>query len=81
MSRSEDHRNLPPKMKRFALTTLGLYIGAMTTTTALRPWLGFWPTVIPLALIMIAILIPLGRAAKQEQKDLEVPDNSHPPLP
>jgi membrane protein implicated in regulation of membrane protease activity len=73
MSSSDEYRNLPPKMKRLALTSLWLFLGAMIVGNILRPWLGFWPTTILLVLIMVAVLIPVGRAARQERKELEGP--------
>jgi hypothetical protein len=45
--------------------------GAMVGTTIIRPWLDFWPTTALLGLLMLAVLIPMGVAAKRERKELE----------
>ncbi|MHA7209574.1 hypothetical protein [Arthrobacter sp. MDT1-65] len=80
MSHSDEYRNLPPKMKRFALASLLLFLGAMVGATILRPWLGFWVTVILLGFLMVAVLMPLARAASRERKDLQGPsESSRPP--
>ncbi|MGV0109011.1 hypothetical protein [Arthrobacter sp. CP30] len=80
MSSSDEYRNLPPKMKRFARTSLLLFVGSVLAATALRPMLGFWLTVLLVALLTCAVLIPLARAARQERKDLQGPgDSSGPP--
>ncbi|MHA7191083.1 hypothetical protein ACX80N_12415 [Arthrobacter sp. MDT2-16] len=71
MSNPDEYRNLPPKMKRLALWTLLLFVGAMVGTEILRPVLGFWFTALVLAPIMVAVLFPLGRAARKERDDLQ----------
>jgi hypothetical protein len=45
--------------------------GAMAGATIIRPWLGFWPTTALFGLLMLAVLIPMGVAAKRERKELE----------
>jgi hypothetical protein len=53
----------------------------MIVGNILRPWLGFWPTTILLVLIMVAVLIPVGRAARQERKTLDGPPDPSTPRP
>lgn len=68
MSNPEEYRNLPPQMKRFARTVLTVFVGAMIAAPILGLWLGFWPTLISLSVIVVAVLMPLARAAKQERE-------------
>jgi membrane protein implicated in regulation of membrane protease activity len=76
MRNPDKYRNLPPKMKRFAQTSLLLFVGAPIAATALRPLLGFWVAVILLLLLVVAVLTPLARAARKERTELQRPNNS-----
>jgi Flp pilus assembly protein TadB len=71
MAASDAYKDLSPKMKRFAKANLWAFTGAIVASGFIRPWLGFWPTTILLVVVLLAVLVPLGVAARRERKELE----------
>ncbi|WP_133831244.1 hypothetical protein [Arthrobacter sp. AG258] len=78
MAGSDAYKDLPPKMKRFAKANLWAFTGALVASGFIRPWLGFWPTTILLALVLLGVVVPFGITARRERKELDSqrdPDN------
>ncbi|MFJ4263592.1 hypothetical protein ACIPYU_14215 [Paenarthrobacter nicotinovorans] len=71
MAASDTYKDLSPKMKRFALANLWAFTGALVASGFIRPWLGFWLTTVLLALVLLAVVLPFGLAARRERKELE----------
>ncbi|WP_284764382.1 hypothetical protein [Arthrobacter sp. efr-133-R2A-63] len=71
MAGSDAYKDLSPKMKRFAKANLWAFTGAIVASGFIRPWLGFWPTTVLLGLVLLAVLVPFGVAARRERREFE----------
>jgi hypothetical protein len=77
MTNQDGHRNLPTRRKRITHELLWICCAAAVAgIVASAMSLGFWSSTALTADIMLAVMLPLGIAAKRERKRLESRPNS-----
>jgi hypothetical protein len=68
---NDEGTGTPPKLKRLLWTGFWLFWVAMIGSSLTRDKLGFWPSMVIFALLIVAVMTPLAVAARREHNELE----------